>query len=185
MHEGNSVLLVDIDRQTTSYDWSLIRQEAGKHSPIEVARIMQPTLEANVPAYSDQYDQVVIDGAAKFDRMDVSALRVSDVVLVPVRPSYLDLWGAHDLLKHIKDEQARRRKLKAVFLVVGQVARTRIAADIGTALASLGLPVLESRTGNRVHYVQAASNGEGVIETAPRSKAAEEIRNLTTEILAL
>jgi len=182
---GASVLLIDTDKQGSTSDWSLVRQEAGRRQPVEVVQITQPTLETNLPPYRSRYDYVVVDGAAKFDRMDVSAMRVSDVALVCVRPSYADLWGAHDLLEHIRDERKHRRKLKAAFLVVMDRPTTRMSKEIGAACEELKLPVLRSRTGMRAVYVDAFSDGESVIERKPSSKAAQEIRSLTDEIRAL
>jgi chromosome partitioning protein len=50
-------------------------------------------------------------------------------------------------------------------------------------LAALDAPIAASRIGNRVALANAMAEGRSVHESAPGSRAAEEIRALAREIL--
>lgn len=178
---GKSVLIVDTDRQTSALDWSLVREAAGL-TPLPVEHVSKPILETGIPPVAARYDIVIIDGAAKTDRMDQSALRVADVVLIPARPGALDIWGAEELVRHIHEVRADRPGIKAAFVIWGQVGRSRLAADMAAALREYGLAVLKSRTGHRVAYAETMSRGASVLDSRRTKKAGEEILAIKREV---
>jgi chromosome partitioning protein len=61
---------------------------------LQVLALPKPVLHREVPALAADYDHVVIDGPPQVADVTRSAVLASDVVLVPVQPSGLDVWGA-------------------------------------------------------------------------------------------
>jgi ATPases involved in chromosome partitioning len=81
---GRDVLVVDTDAQGTASDWA----ESGDDTPL-VVKIDRATLEDDIPKAGKQYDVVIIDGAAKAERMNVSAVKASDSFSFPSSPPQL------------------------------------------------------------------------------------------------
>lgn len=119
-----------------------------------------------------------MDGSAKVERLAGAAVRVADLVLIPVRPSAADLWGVADLVSAVD-----RTGTPAAFVVSQQVAGTIMAAEVTDALEGYGLPVLEARTSQRQAYVHAMARGLSVLDYEPDGKAAAEVRAVAAEVL--
>jgi hypothetical protein len=71
---------------------------------------------------------------------------------------------------------------KAVFLVSRKIARSTLGRDFAEALAELRLPVLSAATHQRVVYAESLTAGSTVLEAAPRSPAADEVRAVLAEV---
>jgi chromosome partitioning protein len=182
--EGLDVLIADADPQRTASEWGDLRDEDLDLPP--VVGVNGPTIENDLQSIGAAYDVVVIDGAPALDSLNVKALKASDVVLLPVRPSGPDVWAGEELVDLIHTRRdATGGSPKAAFVVSQQVARTNLAGEIGEILDAYGLPVLDGRTGQRVAYAEALSVGTTVLDMAGASKAESEIREITTGVLDL
>jgi hypothetical protein len=83
--EGSRVLLVDSDPQGTARDW---RQASEIDNMLSVVGVDRPlSLERDLPDIAQAFDWIVIDGAAnlKNQALTVNAVKVADVVLIPVQ----------------------------------------------------------------------------------------------------
>jgi len=182
--EGLDVLIADADPQRTASEWGDLRDEDWDLPP--VVGVNGSTIENDLQSIGAAYDVVVIDGAPALDSLNVKALKASDVVLLPVRPSGPDVWAGEELVDLIHTRRdATGGSPKAAFVVSQQVARTNLAGEIGEILDAYGLPVLDGRTGQRVAYAEALSVGTTVLDMAGASKAESEIREITTGVLDL
>jgi chromosome partitioning protein len=182
--DGHSVLIADTDPQGTASEWAELRSEDSDLPP--VVGVSKSTMKDDMDDIGSAYDLVVMDGAAKLQSVSVEALKVSDVVLLPVRPSGADLWAVEELvdLIHTRREVTGGRP-KAAFVVSQQIVGTNLAGEIGEILESYELPLLDGRTSQRVVYAEALSAGTTVLDAEPRGKAAAEIEQLTRDTLAL
>ena len=143
----------------------------------------RPTLEMDIPKVAHAFEVIVIDGAAKMTKMAVSAIKASDLIVIPVQPSAADLWAVSDLMDMIEArQQLTDGKPKAVFAINRQILGTRLASGVEEVLRSYGVPVLEARTSQRVAYSEAMAVGLTVLDYEPEGKAAEEIKNLYREL---
>ena len=177
--KGNSVLLVDSDPQGSSRDWAAMR-ESGDLPGIGIDR---PTLERDLKSLAKK-DFVVIDGAPQTADLAISAIKVSNFILIPVQPSPYDIWATSDLVDLVKQRiEITDGKLKAAFVINRAIKGTKIGAEIRKALEEYDLPVLESVIFQRVSYPSSASMGKTVTELEPSSDGAKEIISLTNEIL--
>ncbi|WP_103021006.1 ParA family partition ATPase [Salinibacter altiplanensis] len=174
---GYRVALVDADPQKTASEWAA----RGDDTPPTYEATKD--LETNVPALSGSFDVVVIDGAPRMTELATSAVKVADLILIPVQPSGADIWAAEDILDIIEARQKVAGGPDAAFVVSRAVAQTNLAATIRGALESYGVRVLDTRTGHRVAYPEALGAGLSVLDTS--GKAAEEIESLTTEVIDL
>lgn len=175
---GKSVLLVDSDPQGSSRDWAAVRAD----NPVPVIAIDRPTIERDLKNVA-QKDFVVIDGAPQASDLAISAIKVADLILIPVQPSPYDIWATSDLVDLIHQRiELTEGKLKAAFIISRAIKGTKIGADIRQALADYQLPVLTSAITQRVIYPTSAISGSTVLDDEPNGDAAKEINELLQEI---
>ena len=82
----------------------------------------------------------------------------------------------------IREESEKNRNLRVRLLVYRKIPGTRIAKEVRQALEVYDLPVIETEITQRIACVEAMIAGLSVIDYAPGSKAAQEIRQLLKEI---
>lgn len=174
------VLVVDTDSQGTASDWA----ETGDSTPL-VVKIDRATLDNDIPRAGSEYDIVVVDGAAKASRMNSSAVKASDLVLIPIQPSAVDIWPAREMVDIIKARQEAVGQPEARFLVSRAVVGTNLAASISDALSGLEVPLCEARIHQRIAYAEAMGLGTGVMDLNSANKATREIDDLTNEVVNL
>ena len=130
--EGEKVLLVDSDPQGSARDWS----EANEGELLPVVGLDRETLAKDLLRISQGYNWVVVDGAPQLARMAASAVKVSDMVLIPVQPSPYDIWATADLVEIIKARQEVADGLpKTAFVISRAIKNTKLGKEVGTALS--------------------------------------------------
>lgn len=176
-----SAKILDADPQRTATEWARLRPENARPTVTPTAA---STIEKDVQEAVAQV--IVVDGAPAVDTLNVRAVKLSDVVLIPVRASGPDIWSSEDLLEHI---QTRREETggrpDAAFVVCQQVARTNLAKEIGEVLEEYPFPTLDGRTNHRVAYAEALSSGATVLELSGAGKAEAEINAIADELLPM
>ena len=179
--KGFSVLLVDSDPQGSSRDWAAVNEE----NPVPVVGIDRPTIERDLKRIAEK-DYVIIDGAPQAADLAISAIKASDIIIIPVQPSPYDIWATSDLVDLVKQRiEMTDGKLKAAFVVSRTIKGTKIGKEISVALSDYNLPVLETSITQRVIYPTSASIGSSVLDEEPTGEASKEINNLTNEILSI
>jgi chromosome partitioning protein len=178
---SKNVILVDSDPQGSARDWATAKDE----QPLIVIGIDRPTLDRDVKRLG-QKDFAIIDGAPQLKDMAVSAIKASDLTIIPVQPSPYDIWATSDLVDLVKQRiEITEGKFKAIFLVSRVITGTKIGRDILESLHEYDLPVLNSSISQRVVFAVSAINGDTAMDVEPNSAASSEIKALTTEILEI
>lgn len=177
---GSSVALLDADMQGSALAWSAL----GALSPaLAVSPARHDALAQRVQNLKPAPDYIIIDGAAKLEaQLIAEALKVSDLVLIPVQPSALDIWGCTELVEAVRMRMELVGRPKGAFLVTRQIIGSALAGDVQGALEAQGLPVLAARLSQRVAYPEAIAAGITVLEHEPDGKAADEVRALIEEM---
>lgn len=175
--DGYKVLLVDSDPQGSARDWHAIG-----NSDIPVIAIDRPTLEKDITKLSNNFDYIIIDGAPQLTDMAVSAIKVSNLIIIPVQPSPYDIWASSDLVDIIKHrQQISDGQLKVVFCISRKITGTLLGKEVIEALQGYSLPVMNSFTSQRIVYAKSAASGHSVFAT-DNNDAREEITNIVTEL---
>ena len=99
--------------------------------------------------------------------------RAADLVLVPCRPSVLDLRAVT-----ASQDIARLAGTPAAAVLCAVPARGPLAGEAQSALEAYGLPVAPVRIGQRAAFVHAMTTGQGAQEYEQAGKAAREIARL-------
>ncbi len=173
---GKSVLLVDASPQRSAMKWANIR---GTGSPHVAASIAPDLPKLLVSAERGGTSLVIADTSAHADRDTIEICRKADFVIVPVRPSILDIITVRETLQLI----GRAGRLSKCAIVLNGVAQSREGKDAADALAGMG-KVLPVWLGERMDFRSALADGKGVTEFAPKSKAAQEVKDLYNAIEA-
>ncbi len=179
---GAKVLLIDADSQGSALDWSAARQRSPAFT---VVGLPKPTVHKELPRLSEDYDHVVIDGPPRIAEITRSVIMASDIVVIPVQPSPYDVWAVKDVVELVKEARVYKEMLTAVFVINRKIVNTAIGRDVVEALATYELAVLSVTVCQRVVFAESAARGSTVLEDAPTSLAAEEIRSLVKELTRL
>ncbi len=174
---GKSVMLVDASPQRSAVKWANIR---GTGSPEIVASIAPDLPKLLAGAERSGTGLAIVDTSPHADRDCIEICRKADTVIVPVRPSILDIVTVRETLQLI--ERAGRRS-RTVIILNGVAPQTPEGKDAADVLAQMG-KVLPVWLGERVDFRRALADGKGVMEFAPNSKAAQEIKALYAAIEA-
>lgn len=182
---GLRVLLVDADPQGSARTWGAVANENGHAAPTVVAMGADLYKPGQLPALTGSFDWVIIDTPPRQAETQRAALMVADLAILPCGPSAMDAWALAETVEQVQAAQRVRPHLRAAVLLTRTVARTAISRGARDVLADVGLPVLRSELGFRVAYQEAPAAGLGPAQYEPSSEAAEEVRALTDEVLAV
>ena len=89
--EKGPVLLLDADPQASSQNWSA--SEWTSPEGLVVKGMGKGNLLQEVRAMAVDYDWIIIDGPPVITRTSADAVRAADLVLIPAKPSPLDVLG--------------------------------------------------------------------------------------------
>ncbi|MBN2692727.1 MAG: AAA family ATPase [Burkholderiaceae bacterium] len=176
-----STVIVDLDPQGSALQWG----GAGAHPyPATVKQISGRWDGAALRQTYKAYQHIVLDCPPSLDSHASSqALRSSDVALIPVLPSPIDLWASLRLPQEVEAARVQNPGLRA-FLVLNQIEqRSALSAAMQDALAEFGLPVLRAAMRRRAIYRAAALDGLSVYQMGARGQgAADEIDAILKEV---
>jgi chromosome partitioning protein len=175
---GHSVTLIDSDEQGSARDW---HAAAATEPEVDVIALDRPGMLETAKKLPSDF--IVIDGSARADKIAVAAVKISDLVLLPIQPSPYDVWAMADLIELVKQRiEITDRQLQAAFVISRAIPNTLLAVDVHKALEEHGLTILKGTTQRQV-YAQAAAKGQSVLMFEPNGKAAAEILALLKDIL--
>lgn len=184
---GHRVLLVDADPQGTSATWGDVATELSEETEHTFPTVvsMRENLHAQLPELAANYDYTIIDCPGRIDALQRAALVVADLALIPVTPDTSDVWALSGSLELIEQAQHFRDDLHCGLVLTKIRASTAESETARETFEPAGLPILDTEIGYRVAYTRFAHEGQGLVEFAPRNKAANEIKSLVNELLTL
>jgi len=167
LQDGKSVVVVDVDPQQSAVKWANIRES---DSPKVIAAITPDLPKVLADAARRGVELVIIDTSPRADRDCIEICRRADFVIVPARPSVMDIPAVEETMQLIETAGQRNKSVIVLNAVPANTSEGQEAAEV---LASIG-ELLSASIGDRVDFRRALTGGQGVTEFAPKSKAAAE-----------
>ena len=172
---GQRVAILDLDPQGSALAWH--RSRGLITEPVVVAVPDAELGRALDGARGDGFDLVVIDAPPHAAPIAARIVAAADLVLVPVRPSPIDLAALPTTVQVIGSKPS-------AFVLSACPARAPEIAETRQFLQHHGRPILGPITDRR-QFFRALTAGQAVTEFEPNGAAASEIRQLFKQIQEL
>jgi chromosome partitioning protein len=191
--QGFTTLAINLDSQPSLHAWF----RARRASQIENDRLQVVSANSGeLPFLLEEAARqgvklVIIDTSAHAKRDIIQISRLSEIVLMPMRPAAWDIAGLNETLEILSlsntgaygtaDTAALDKALVVLNCVTSRTGETRQTLE---ALDGLGVKhICETRIGQRIEVRKAAVAGQGVCEFSPHGKTAAEFAGLFNEII--
>jgi chromosome partitioning protein len=171
---GFRTLVLDLDAQASA---SKVLDRRGDEPP-DVATEHPARIEVTLEKAREQgYDMVVLDTAPHADQGALRAARCADLVLVPVRPSIVDIDAVQTTI-----DICNLAKRVPLFVLNAVPSQGREAIEAREVISGRGGKVAATSLGERKAFRAAFNDGQSAQELDPKGKAATEIMALYREL---
>ena len=170
---------LDTDPQGTASQWQSIEGNIA----FEVRHHPSPVSSGDMMDAGRNHGFLVIDTPPAIGEITLSVLKLSDLAIIPLAPSVLDIWSSRTTIGMIEEAKKVNPKLEGRLLVSRKIPRTRLGRDGREAIAALEMDLFETELSQRIAYVESMIAGVSVFQYAPKSDASREIENLCQEIM--
>lgn len=179
--KGYNVALIDTDPQASAREWNALASDEF----FPVYGCDKGISEKEIRQLEKLADFVVIDGAPRIEKSMTDAIRLSDFILIPLKPSQFDIWACKDSIELVQARMQIDENLQAGLVLSQTNKQTNLTKDVVQFISdNFDIPLLTSSTGLRVSYAEVLSQGGTVFEGNSR-EAKEEIVGITDEILTM
>ena len=179
---GKKVLFVDSDLQGSA---SLLNEARESDLGFPIVSIANPSINKAVQQIKADYEYIVIDGIPSISKITQSTILASDVVVIPMQPSGVDVWATESLIEMVDAARVLNPDV-VVGIVLNRFDGNRVLAKgILDMVEQTDWQVFDTAIGNRAVFQKSVTYGKSVAELERNDKADMEIKSLVDEILAL
>lgn len=157
--KGYRTALFDFDRQMSGIRWL----ERRPDDVPEITGVTGWTFRG-----VDSFDRIVMDPPAQIQNKDMAMLVArSDVVIIPILPSPIDIHAGADFIRDLLIDGKVRHSNKPVCVVANRVrANTLMYDQLRKFLGSLKIPFVATIRDSQ-NYTHASMKGLGIFEMNP------------------
>ncbi|MHC1749253.1 MAG: ParA family protein [Cellulosilyticaceae bacterium] len=143
-------------------------------------------LKKRLEEITDKYDYIFIDCPPAVNILTINALTTSDTVLIPMQCEYYALEGLSQLMqtiKLVKDTTNKSLALEGIIFTMFD-NRTNLSIQVVNEVEKFFSEyIYKTKISRSVRISEAPSFGMSCINFAPKSKAADQFRELTKEFI--
>ena len=178
-YHNHKVAIIDTDPQGSLGKWFMIRTEKNslnKNLTFKTASLWGAQYESKM--LKQDHDIVIIDTPPKIESDARPAIEASDLVLIPVAPSPVDFWATEAII-----EIAKKAKRKVLIQINRANHRSKLISKTHEYIKSINVISTDTLIGHRQIFVSSMGEGKTVVEKQRKSKAVEEIKSISNQIL--
>lgn len=183
---GFKTLVIDADPQGSAVEYAANAPE-DEPFPIPIINLASagPKLAQEVGRHADSYDIIVIDCPPhKSSPQTLAALIASDLVIIPLYPSWLDLTATKATLETLEIAKGSNPEIRSAVLLNGVRSKTMMSITINLAINELQIPRLKTEISQAEELRQIVGDGEA-IALRGHSKSRQQINDLADELLEM
>ena len=182
---GREVLLLDADPQKSMSYWAAIREMDNSHHGMTCVQKIGD-LRTSVKNLEPKFDDLIIDTGGRDSEELRSALLVSHLLLIPIKPSQYDLWSLAKMFVLVDDARTFNQNLAAM-AVINLASPHPGVCEVEEAREFIAeqkrLSVANSVVRDRIAFRRSTRMGMAVNELkAADIKAISEIESLYQEV---
>lgn len=147
------------------------------------ASILYKTLNKE---FFSKYEYVIIDSPPSFGFLTLNAMYAADMVIVPMDLSYFSFNGINSVYRVSNLLNVETGRAPSIFFVMNIFdSRSKFAKELDAeAKTKIGPYLLPTKVRSSVRLREAAKLGKTIFEHDPKSSAALDFYNLTSDILS-
>ena len=171
--------IIDTDPQGSLGKWFVIR--SGKklsngNLTFKTASLWGAQYESK--ALKNDHDLVIIDTPPKIESDARPSIEAADLVLIPMSASHVDFWATGAIV-----DIAKKANKKILIQINRANQRSKLISKTNDFIKSLKISSTKTIIGHRQIYAASMGEGKTAVEKQKKSKAVDEIKNLSNQIL--
>ena len=177
--KGKNVIIYDTDPQASTFDTIQVR---GSDS----VKCLPALSDIHLKVHKTPCDVAIIDTPPHDDVTMALAVICSDLVLIPVQDSPMDIRSAKKTVDLVQEAKRKNKALQVRFILSRIQPHTILARELAGHLKGIyKVNALKASTANRVAYKQSMIYGQSTPEIDKRGTASKEVEALTAEVMHL
>ena len=178
-YHGLKVAIIDTDPQGSLGKWFMIREErkvSNENLTFKTASLWGAQYESKT--LKNDHDVVIIDTPPKIESDARPSIEAADLVLIPMAASHLDFWATGAIA-----DIAKKANKKILVQINRSSQRSKLINKTNDFIKSLNISSTKTIIGHRQIYAASMGEGKTAVEKQKKSKAVEEIKKLSEQIL--
>jgi len=171
--------IIDTDPQGSLGQWYVIRSEKkipNGNLTFKTASLWGAQYESKT--IKNDHDIVIIDTPPKIESDARPSIEAADLVLIPMSASHVDFWATGAIV-----DIAKKANKKILIQINRANQRSKLISKTNDFIKSLNLLSTKTIIGHRQIYAASMGEGKTAVEKQKTSKAVEEIKKLSEQIL--
>ena len=173
------VAIIDTDPQGSLGKWFMIRSEkkiSNNNLTFKTASLWGAQYESKI--LKQDHDVIIIDTPPKIVSDARPAIEAANLVLIPVAPSHVDFWATEAII-----EIAKKAKRKILIQINRANHRSKLIEKTHEYIKNINISPTKTLIGHRQIFISSMGEGKTGVEKQRKSKAVEEIRKISEQIL--